>query len=151
MCRGARKRWKGEGGCTLAEALADVKAAIDSYPPGQRGIDGGGFKVITEKSDVAAERAYIYVQFESRRKGYIDDVEFLNGLRLHFGYRGSPLLISQVFESIDADATGQIGFDELFFFIRGRWREIASPTIPHHLAPSPAETRVTSHVACYLA
>lgn len=59
----------------LAAALADVKAAIAAYPPGQSGIDGGGFKVTSESS--SAEQAYVYVQFESRRKGFIDDVEFL--------------------------------------------------------------------------
>ena len=39
----------------------------------QRGIDGGGFKVISESLN--ADQGYIYVQFESRRRGYIDDFE----------------------------------------------------------------------------
>ena len=46
---------------------------VAAYPPGQRGIDGGGFKVIAESAD--RDTAYIYVQFESRRRGYIDDFE----------------------------------------------------------------------------
>lgn len=41
---------------------------------GQRGIDGGGFKLVTEST--SANSAYVYVQFESMRKGYVDDVEF---------------------------------------------------------------------------
>ena len=59
----------------LADAASDVKAAIAAYPPGQRGVDGGGFKVMDEKLD--GKRAYLYVQFESRRKGFIDDMELL--------------------------------------------------------------------------
>ena len=58
----------------MAAALLDLKTAIASYPPGQNGIDGGGFKLITENTK--ADRAYLYVQFESLRRGYIDDMEF---------------------------------------------------------------------------
>ena len=47
---------------------------ISSYPPGQRGVDGGGWKIVSE--EMSADNAYTYVQFESRRKGYVDDVEF---------------------------------------------------------------------------
>ena len=82
---------------TMEAALADLKAAIASYPPGQvslfgsrrafsaqlspccecaqNGIDGGGFKLITESSQTPGT-AYLYVQFESLRRGYIDDMEF---------------------------------------------------------------------------
>lgn len=60
---------------SLADAFQDVKRVVAAYPPGQRGIDGGGFKVI--KEDVTPTNAYLYVQFESRRKGYIDDFEVL--------------------------------------------------------------------------
>ena len=58
----------------LERAVADVRSAIAAYPPGQRGIDGGGFKLMDERSDGTV--AYLYVQFESKRKGYIDDMEF---------------------------------------------------------------------------
>ena len=54
----------------LADALSDVKGAIEAYPPGQNGVDGGGFKVITENND--GKVGYLYVQFESLRKGYVD-------------------------------------------------------------------------------
>eukprot|EP00967_Tisochrysis_lutea_P006730 scaffold8008_cov34-Tisochrysis_lutea.AAC.6 len=57
-----------------ADALAELRQVIAAYPPGQRGIDGGGFRVVSDKAD--ADSAYVYVQFESMRKGYIDDVEF---------------------------------------------------------------------------
>lgn len=59
----------------LTAAFQDVKTVIAAYPPGQRGIDGGGFKVV--KESVTASSGYVYVQFESRRKGYIDDFEVL--------------------------------------------------------------------------
>jgi hypothetical protein len=36
-------------------------------------VDGGGFRLVDARSDV--KFAYVYVQFESRRKGYIDDME----------------------------------------------------------------------------
>jgi len=54
-----------------------VTEAIATYPPGQRGVDGGGFKLIEARSD--GKTAYAYVQFESGRKGYIDDMEFALG------------------------------------------------------------------------
>eukprot|EP00908_Phaeocystis_cordata_P012097 Transcript_23065.p1 GENE.Transcript_23065~~Transcript_23065.p1 ORF type:complete len:279 (-),score=78.35 Transcript_23065:88-873(-) len=59
----------------LADAVTDVKSAIAAYPPGQAGIDGGGFKVAVEQAK-GEEAYYIYVLFESRRRGYIDDMEF---------------------------------------------------------------------------
>jgi hypothetical protein len=40
------------------------------YEPGQGGIDGGGFSVVKETD------SYLYYQFESLKKGYIDDLEF---------------------------------------------------------------------------
>lgn len=55
-------------------AYAELREAILEYPPGQDGIDGGGWRIIKE-SEQAGVR-YVYVQFESLRKGYIDDVEF---------------------------------------------------------------------------
>jgi len=58
---------------SLSEALEDVKTVVAGYPPGQRGIDGGGFKLIT--ASAANDEAYVYVQFESRRRGYVDDFE----------------------------------------------------------------------------
>ena len=53
-----------------AQAMQDVLQAINSYPPGQAGIDGGGWKVIKQKPD------YVYVQYESLLKGFRDDMEF---------------------------------------------------------------------------
>jgi len=52
------------------EAFAQLEATLQDYKPGQGNIDGGGFKIVTSKP------GYIYVQFESLKNGYIDDVEF---------------------------------------------------------------------------
>ena len=49
----------------------------------------------------------------------VDDMEFLAALK-SFGYKGSAKVASDVFKMIDKTGDGQIGFDELFEFIRGR-------------------------------
>jgi uncharacterized protein (DUF1499 family) len=51
-------------------AMADVLAAIKAYPPGQSGVDGGGWKIFKQQP------RYVYVQYESLRKGFVDDMEF---------------------------------------------------------------------------
>mmetsp|Transcript_93649 Transcript_93649/g.264316 ORF Transcript_93649/g.264316 Transcript_93649/m.264316 type:complete len:304 (-) Transcript_93649:191-1102(-) len=51
-------------------ALEEVRDVILTYPPGQQGIDGGGFSFIAE------EQNCIYFQFESLKRGHLDDVEF---------------------------------------------------------------------------
>ena len=48
------------------------KVIREEYKPGQGNIDGGGFQIVT--SDV--QNGYLYIQFESLKNGYIDDVEF---------------------------------------------------------------------------
>lgn len=62
--------WKSPQGETPAEAATQLEQIIRDYPPGQNGADGGGFKLVTVADD------YIYAQFESLKKGRIDDVEF---------------------------------------------------------------------------
>ena len=54
-------------------ALAELLDALKSYSPGQSGIDGGGFNV------VRSTPTYVYVEFESLRYGFVDDVEFALG------------------------------------------------------------------------
>jgi len=66
------KPWRYSGYSSDADAFAALKAAVDAYPPGQRDIDGGGFEVQTAD----ASTGYLYVQFESLKKAFIDDVEF---------------------------------------------------------------------------
>jgi hypothetical protein len=67
---------------TVAGAFSDLKEVLAAYPPGQNGIDGGGFAIISQKfPESADDSAYLYAQFESS-VGYIDDMEFalLNGV-----------------------------------------------------------------------
>ena len=50
--------------------MDELLETIKSYPPGQKNVDKGGFSIITASAD------YLYVQFESLKFGFIDDVEF---------------------------------------------------------------------------
>jgi len=63
-------RWVYTGPGGSQAAFEDIKAAIGGYKPGANNIDGGGFEV--QKSD----STYLYVQFESKNHGYVDDMEF---------------------------------------------------------------------------
>lgn len=56
-------------GMGKAEAMATLMEVINGYKPGQRGVDEGGFKVMKATPD------YVYVQFESGKRGYTDDFE----------------------------------------------------------------------------
>jgi len=54
------------------QAFETLRQVIQAYPPGQSGVDGGGFQVQT----FDPSKGYLYVQFEALKNGYIDDVEF---------------------------------------------------------------------------
>lgn len=56
---------------TQQQAFAELKDVLALYPPGQNGVDGGGFKL--QKMD--AEKGYVYIQYQSLKNGYIDDFE----------------------------------------------------------------------------
>ena len=53
-------------------AFEQLHEVVKSYQPGQSNIDGGGFNIVT----FDPEAGYIYVQFESLKNGYVDDLEF---------------------------------------------------------------------------
>jgi len=61
------ERWKAKPG---SNAMDELLETIRAYPPGQGRVDKGGFSIITSSTD------YLYVQFESLKHGFIDDVEF---------------------------------------------------------------------------
>lgn len=63
--------WKPPAGDSAP--FKSLAQAVKAYQPGQSFIDGGGFKVVKETD------TYLYLQFESLKKGYIDDVEFFLG------------------------------------------------------------------------
>lgn len=48
----------------------------------------------------------------------IDDSKFHVTMR-KLGYRGMPHVLDDIFQSLDADGSGSIGYDELFEFVRG--------------------------------
>lgn len=68
-------------GKTQLQAFDDIKEAVNRYPPGQGGIDGGGWKIerLRLPETPTGDVGYLYVQFESLLAGYIDDVEFVVG------------------------------------------------------------------------
>ena len=59
--------WKPQAG---SNAMAELLDTVKAYPPGQKRVDKGGFSIIT------ANKENLYVQFESMKHGFIDDVEF---------------------------------------------------------------------------
>lgn len=63
--------WPQDLGSDVSQVFAELTAVINAYPPGQSNVDGGGFKIITND----AKNGYMYIQFESLKNGYIDDVE----------------------------------------------------------------------------
>jgi uncharacterized protein (DUF1499 family) len=75
-------------------SMADIKQVIDSYQVGQNGIDGGGFQIMQYDPN----KYYLYVQFQSYKNGYIDDVEFwYNPTKQRFDVRsGSRLGLSDL-------------------------------------------------------
>jgi uncharacterized protein (DUF1499 family) len=52
-------------------AWEQLLLVLRAYPPGQNGVDGGGFNIVAVQPN-----QYVYVQYESLKHGYIDDVEF---------------------------------------------------------------------------
>jgi len=55
-------------------AMKELLQVLKSYPPGQSNVDGGGFEI--QVADTSEDGGYIYVQYESLKNGFIDDVEF---------------------------------------------------------------------------
>ena len=60
------KPWRPKAG---GDAMSELLETIKAYPPGQANIDKGGWSIITASDN------YLYVQFESLKLGFIDDVE----------------------------------------------------------------------------
>ena len=54
------------------DPFASLLGVIEAYPPGQSGIDGGGFQIIK-----SASPSYLNIQYEALKKGFYDDLEFL--------------------------------------------------------------------------
>lgn len=56
----------------ISTAFAELYDTLQSYPPGQNGIDGGGYEIQVYDPT----KGYIYVIYEAWKNGYYDDVEF---------------------------------------------------------------------------
>ena len=57
------------------KAFAVIDDTLRNYEVGQSGVDIGGFKII--KSSLTDKNYFTYMQFESFRRGYIDDLEIM--------------------------------------------------------------------------
>ena len=70
--------WIWPQGSDKEAAFAQLNEVITGYEPGQANVDGGGFKIVTNDP----KKGYMYIQFESLKNGYIDDVElaFIDGM-----------------------------------------------------------------------
>ena len=83
--------------------------AVKGYVPGQGRIDGGGFKVVKETDN------YLYVIFESLKKGYMDDVDVKKILAFEAGLHqflktSHAALLSKIESSkaLDKDAEAEM-------------------------------------------
>lgn len=65
-------KWPTDKISSREDAFQQLYEVVKAYKPGQSNIDGGGFDVVTFDS----KAGYIYVQFQSLKNGYIDDLEF---------------------------------------------------------------------------
>lgn len=63
--------WRPPKGQARDKSVEQLNSALANYKPGQSGIDGAGFKIVTNDNN-----GYWYVQYESLRNGYIDDLEW---------------------------------------------------------------------------
>lgn len=64
--------WTFPDSLTSEAGFQQLYEVVKAYPPGQSEIDGGGFEIVT----FDPKKGYMYVQFESLKNGFIDDVEF---------------------------------------------------------------------------
>jgi uncharacterized protein (DUF1499 family) len=64
-------KWDSRVLSSRKDAFQQLYEVVKAYEPGQSNIDGGGFDIIT----FDPEAGYIYVQFESLKNGYVDDLE----------------------------------------------------------------------------
>lgn len=65
-------RWPMKQFTSHEDAFAQLYEVVKSYEPGQENVDGGGFDIVSYDP----KAGYIYIQFESLKNGYVDDLEF---------------------------------------------------------------------------
>lgn len=64
-------KWPADKISSSEDAFEQLRQVVNAYEPGQSNIDGGGFEIVTYDP----KAGYIYVQFQSLKNGYIDDLE----------------------------------------------------------------------------
>jgi len=64
-------KWPAKQFSSHEDAFHQLYEVVKAYEPGQANIDGGGFEVVT----FDPKAGYLYVQFESLKNGFIDDLE----------------------------------------------------------------------------
>ena len=101
-----------------AKAQLDARAASWSI----RAQDPAG--VLSELRALLASSGFLVVDLmrlfdQDDRALFIDGMEFQAALKANFGCRAPPWILDKVFDMLDSDGTGYIGFDELFEFVRG--------------------------------
>jgi len=120
----------GEGATAKHAAFEQLATVIQSYPPGQQHVDGGGFQIVTHDP----KNGYLYVQFESLKNGYIDDFEvaYINGrgdrsLQLRSSSRIGYLDFGVNAKRINwiAEALRRKGWDAPGVDLKGQHREYA--------------------------
>ena len=60
----------------------------------------------------------------------VDENEFYRGMRTKCNYRGDLATLQRVYRTLDSDASGSIGYDDFFEFVRGRPCAEAEPPTP---------------------
>jgi uncharacterized protein (DUF1499 family) len=64
-------KWPQKQFTSHEDAFQQLYEVVKSYEPGQSNIDGGGFDIVSYDP----KAGYMYVQFESLKNGYVDDLE----------------------------------------------------------------------------
>ena len=100
MFDGTSKYWVVTG-----ESVAEVRANM------KRLLNESGAQVIDilKQFDIDATREHL-----------IDAMEFYDGMRTKFNYKGPLHVIDALFKELDEDNSGTVGFDELYEFVRGK-------------------------------
>ena len=130
--------------CSVSKAKDNAQVAVDNDEvwgaSAGRGIDTTTWRIyakhyagvqtelqalLRKSGGYVADLMRFFDEDERNIKGgplrlLIDEGEFARCMRYKLGFRGPSSVISEIFEDLDSDGSGEIGFDELFEFIKGR-------------------------------
>lgn len=103
-----------------AEGASDLRSKSKEWTIRARDAAGVRVELHALLSGSGAAIVDVMALFNSDREQLIDEMEFQKTLKTLFKCHAKPWELDAVFESIDLDRSGSIGFDELFEFVRGR-------------------------------